>query len=176
MKNSKRKSYGIAMAIPLLCGVSAMAASPQPQPYHEWAKTPPLGWNSWDCFGTTVTELQTKEQADAMAEKLLPAGYNILTVDIQWYEPESKAHYYKPDATLEMDKYGRLTPGLKKFPSAANGNGFKNSRISCRKTNCYPPVAVKSNGCGRHLQGHWKSLRYPHHRHTADRPSYRRFP
>ncbi|MEP7144446.1 MAG: hypothetical protein ABI707_16290, partial [Ferruginibacter sp.] len=21
-----------------------------------WATTPPLGWNSWDCFGTTVTE------------------------------------------------------------------------------------------------------------------------
>ena len=93
--------------------------------YHNWAPTPPLGWNSWDCFGTTVTEQQIKEQADAMAKNLLPSGYKYLTVDIQWYEPESKGHAYDPKATLTMDEYGRLTPGLKKFPSAADGKGFK---------------------------------------------------
>jgi len=48
--------------------------------YHVWATTPPLGWNSWDCFGTTVTEQQIKEQADAMAKYLLPSGYNYLTI------------------------------------------------------------------------------------------------
>lgn len=93
--------------------------------YHAWATTPPLGWNSWDCFGTTVTEKQIKEQADAMAKYLLPSGYNYLTVDIQWYEPESKRHDYDPKAVLTMDEYGRLTPGLKKFPSAADDKGFK---------------------------------------------------
>ena len=93
--------------------------------YHQWASTPPLGWNSWDCFGTTVTEQQIKEQADAMAKYLLPSGYNYLTVDIQWYEPESKGHAYDPKAMLTMDEYGRLTPGLKKFPSVADGKGFK---------------------------------------------------
>lgn len=93
--------------------------------FHTWATTPPLGWNSWDCFGTTVTEKQIKEQADAMAKHLLPSGYKYLTVDIQWYEPESKGHAYDPKATLTMDKYGRLTPGLKKFPSAKDGKGFK---------------------------------------------------
>ena len=93
--------------------------------YHTWATTPPLGWNSWDCFGTTVTEQQIKEQADAMAKYLLPSGYKYLTVDIQWYEPEAKGHTYDPKAVLTMDEYGRLTPGLKKFPSAAEGKGFK---------------------------------------------------
>ena len=29
-----------------------------------------MGWNSWDIFGTTVTEQQVKDQADAMAEAL----------------------------------------------------------------------------------------------------------
>ncbi|HPS25556.1 MAG TPA: alpha-galactosidase, partial [Bacteroidales bacterium] len=43
----------------------------------------------------------------------------------QWYEPESKRHYYQPGAPLTMDEYGRLTPGIKKFPSAAGGKGFK---------------------------------------------------
>ena len=93
--------------------------------YHSFAPAPPLGWNSWDIFGTTVTEQQIKEQADAMAEHLLPSGYQYLTVDIQWYEPESKRHFYNPNAELTMDAYGRLTPGLKKFPSAAGGKGFK---------------------------------------------------
>jgi len=60
-----------------------------------------------------------------MARELLPHGYDILTVDIQWYEPESRGHSYNPRATLTMDEHGRLTPGLKKFPSAVNGQGFK---------------------------------------------------
>lgn len=98
----------------------------QEKPNHwQIAPTPPMGWNSWDIYGTTVTEQQIKEQADAMAKYLLPSGYKYLTVDIQWYEPQSKGHAYKPGAILQMDEYGRLTPGLTKFPSAANGVGFK---------------------------------------------------
>lgn len=93
--------------------------------YWQFAAKPVLGWNSWDVFGTTVTEKQIKEQADAMAANLLSSGYKYLTVDIQWYEPESKGHSYNPKAVLTMDEYGRLTPGLKKFPSAADGKGFK---------------------------------------------------
>ncbi|MDP4208845.1 MAG: NPCBM/NEW2 domain-containing protein [Bacteroidota bacterium] len=110
----------------LLIAVSFSALQAQNMPkYWQFAPKPVLGWNSWDCFGTTVTEQQVKEQADAMAKYLLPSGYNYLTVDIQWYEPEAKGHSYKPGALLTMDEYGRLTPGLKKFPSAADGKGFK---------------------------------------------------
>jgi alpha-galactosidase len=115
--------YTLTLVLALV--FSVVNAQTAAKKYHQWASTPPLGWNSWDCFGTTVTEQQIKEQADAMAKYLLPSGYNYLTVDIQWYEPESKGHAYDPKALLTMDKYGRLTPGLKKFPSAADGKGFK---------------------------------------------------
>ena len=108
----------------MMAGFSSINAQTNKN-FHTWATTPPLGWNSWDCFGTTVTEQQIKEQADAMAKQLLPSGYKYLTVDIQWYEPESKGHAYAPNAVLTMDEYGRLTPGLKKFPSAKDGKGFK---------------------------------------------------
>lgn len=108
----------------MMAGFSAIHAQTNIK-FHTWATTPPLGWNSWDCFGTTVTEQQIKEQADAMEKQLLPSGYKYLTVDIQWYEPESKGHSYTPNAALTMDEYGRLTPGLKKFPSAKDGKGFK---------------------------------------------------
>ena len=121
MKSGKRL---ILLFVCCIISVSAVLAQTKKN-YHTWATTPPLGWNSWDCFGTTVTEQQVKEQADAMAKFLLPSGYKYLTVDIQWYEPEAKGHAYDPNAVLTMDEYGRLTPGLKKFPSAADGKGFK---------------------------------------------------
>jgi hypothetical protein len=116
----------ITVLFTLLMAVSLFVANAQTKKnYHQWAVTPPLGWNSWDCFGTTVTEQQIKEQADAMVKYLLPSGYNYLTVDIEWYAPDSKGHAYDPKAIFTMDEYGRLTPGLKKFPSAADGKGFK---------------------------------------------------
>ena len=120
----KLKKSLVLLALCYAMGILSITAQTQKK-YHTWAPTPPLGWNSWDCFGTTVTEQQIKEQADAMAKYLLPSGYKYLTVDIQWYEPESKGHAYDPKALLTMDEYGRLTPGLKKFPSAADGKGFK---------------------------------------------------
>ncbi len=107
-----------------LIGISQVSAQENPS-YWKFAPKPPLGWNSWDVFGTTVTEKQVKEQADAMSANLLSSGYQYLTVDIQWYEPESQGHSYNPKAILTMDEYGRLTPGLKKFPSAVDGKGFK---------------------------------------------------
>jgi alpha-galactosidase len=91
----------------------------------KWAPTPPMGWNSWDCFGTTVTEQQTKANADYMAENLSKHGWQYIVVDIQWYEPAAKGWEYRPDAKLKMDAYGRLIPATNRFPSAASGSGFK---------------------------------------------------
>jgi hypothetical protein len=106
--------------------IAAAKTSPQANPPH-WnlAPTPPMGWNSWDCFGTTITEAQAKTQADAMAVHLKPHGWNFFTVDIQWYEPASRGHEYKTGAPLAMDEYSRLVPAPQKFPSATNGAGFK---------------------------------------------------
>jgi hypothetical protein len=105
---------------------SAAVLTAQSAPLHwKFAPTPPLGWNSWDCFGTTITETQAKAQADAMARELLPSGYKYFTVDIQWYEPGAEGHTYKEGAPLAMDEYSRLLPAPNKFPSATNGAGFK---------------------------------------------------
>ena len=51
------------------------------------AQTPPMGWNSWDCYGASVTEAEVLGNAAAMAEHLLPYGWEYCVVDIQWYEP-----------------------------------------------------------------------------------------
>jgi len=91
----------------------------------ELAATPPMGWNSWDAYGTTVTETEVKANADVMASGLKQYGWQYVVVDIQWYEPHAKAHGYRPNAKLEMDGNGRLVPALNRFPSSANGQGFK---------------------------------------------------
>lgn len=89
------------------------------------APTPPMGWNSWDCYGTTVTEAEVKANADYMAKKLKQHGWQYIVVDIQWSEPNAQAHGYRPGAELNMDQFGRLMPAVNRFPSSADGRGFK---------------------------------------------------
>ncbi len=89
------------------------------------APTPPMGWNSWDCYGPSVTEAEVKANADYMARHMKSFGWQYVVVDIQWYEPLAKAHGYRPNAELVMDSYGRLLPALNRFTSAAGGKGFK---------------------------------------------------
>ncbi len=121
------KPLAFALSLSLSLAASAYAASDASTApaFHSWAPTPPMGWNSWDNFATTVTEAQTKAQADYMAEHLKAHGWRYIVVDIQWYEPGAKSHDYRPDAVLTMDAHGRLTPALNRFPSAADGAGFK---------------------------------------------------
>jgi len=106
-------------------GVLAMAASSPAPDFWQWATTPPMGWNGWDSFATTVTEAQTKAQADVMAEQLKRFGWEYITVDIQWYEPNATGFDYRAGAKLVLDQWGRLLPATNRFPSAANGVGFK---------------------------------------------------
>jgi hypothetical protein len=104
---------------------AAVAGTPKSAASRPLAPTPPMGWNSWNSFATTITEAQALENARIMVDKLLPSGYNIFTVDIQWYEPNANSYTYRKDAELTMDEYGRLLPARNRFPSSANGKGFK---------------------------------------------------
>ena len=52
------------------------------------ALRPPMGWNSWDCFGSSVTEPEVIANAEYMAHHLLAHGWDTVVVDIQWYEPD----------------------------------------------------------------------------------------
>ena len=93
--------------------------------HHQYAQTPPLGWNSWDCYGATVREDEVKGNADYMAENLKEYGWEYVVVDIQWSEPDAVSSAYRPFVPLEMDEYSRLVPAENRFPSAKDGKGFK---------------------------------------------------
>ena len=84
-----------------------------------------MGWNSWDCYGASVTEAEVRGNASYMAEHLLAFGWEYVVVDIQWYEPGAVSSTYRPYVPLEMDAYSRLIPATNRFPSAADGVGFR---------------------------------------------------
>ena len=88
-------------------------------------KYPPMGWNSWDCYGASVTEDVVRQNADYMAEHLKPYGWEYVVVDIQWYQPEADDYDYKSFPNNLLDDWGRHIPAANRFPSAANGAGFK---------------------------------------------------
>ena len=52
-------------------------------------KKPPMGWNSYDYYDTTVNEEQVRENADYMAAHLKEYGWEYVVVDIAWYSYEA---------------------------------------------------------------------------------------
>lgn len=96
---------------------------------NQFAKVPPMGWNSYDYYDTTVTEEQVKANADYMAKNLKPFGWEYIVVDIQWYAHNAGSmrsqFQYIPFSELEMDEYSRLLPDPARFPSSAGNAGFR---------------------------------------------------
>lgn len=91
------------------------------------AERPPMGWNSWICFGTSVTENEVKANADFMSEHLLESGWEYIIIDAGWYAPGMvKLEQYLSDEPEQLiDKYGRLIVDTEKYPSSINGKGLK---------------------------------------------------
>jgi hypothetical protein len=94
-----------------------------------FAKTPPMGWNSYDYYDTTVNEAEVKANAEYMAEHLKSHGYEYVVVDIQWSDPDAgtdrKNCQYINFSHFNMDEYSRQLPAENRFPSSKNGAGFR---------------------------------------------------
>lgn len=94
---------------------------------NDFAVTPPMGWNSYDYYNTSVTEEQVRANADFMAKHLKAFGWEYVVVDIEWYSNDAGTNpnfQYIPFGDDEMDEYGRLIPSPNRFPSSADGKGF----------------------------------------------------
>ena len=90
------------------------------------ALTPPMGWNSWDCYGPSVNEEQLLGNAQYMAEHLKEFGWEYVCCDIQWSEPTAGkvSPYYVPFAWLTLDEYGRQLPAVERLPLRRGGQGI----------------------------------------------------
>ncbi|HEU6447584.1 MAG TPA: putative Ig domain-containing protein [Verrucomicrobiae bacterium] len=78
------------------------------------ALTPPMGWNSWNCFAGDVSEDKVKRAADAMIKSgLVNHGWTYINVDDFWQN-----HRDSKDPTLHgpfRDKKGNIVPNSR-FP------------------------------------------------------------
>jgi len=91
----------------------------------KWAPTPPMGWNSWDCYGAGIWQDDVMANIDYMDKNLKAHGWQYITIDIQWYEPLAHTETYRPGAALVSDANGRLHPAPNRFPLTADTGSFK---------------------------------------------------
>ena len=87
------------------------------------AATPPMGWNSWDSYGLTIDEADYRANARTLAS-IKQYGWKYAVVDEGWYmaDPNGKD---RSEKDFQIDSNGLLVPALDRFPSAADGSGFK---------------------------------------------------
>src|ERR1041385_5669755 len=89
------------------------------------AQTPPMGWNSWDGYGATVNEDQVKGNAKWVSDHLKEFGWQYVVVDMEWFVTNPTPEGNSKTSQYSLDESGRYTPAVNRFPSAANGAGFK---------------------------------------------------
>jgi alpha-galactosidase len=84
------------------------------------AKTPPMGWNSWNAFHTHIDEQQIKDVADAMvSDGLKDAGYKYLIIDDAWLNMQRNSK-----GQLEGDAQ-RFPDGIKALAEYIHSKGLK---------------------------------------------------
>jgi alpha-galactosidase len=93
--------------------ISTETSIPKPDPippppirdvaYNGLAKTPPMGWSSWNSLGCRINDRVIREIADALVSTgLKDAGYTYLNIDDCWQG--------------ERDRNGVLQPDPERFP------------------------------------------------------------
>ncbi len=84
--------------------LSITAISVHAQKFERLAKTPPMGWNSWNKFGCDINETIIKEIADAMVSNgMKSAGYQYIVIDDCWQ--------------IGRDSLGNIIADPERFPS-----------------------------------------------------------
>ncbi len=82
------------------------------------AATPPMGWNSWDAYGLTITEAQFKANVEVQREKLLPFGWRYAVIDEGWFFENPEDRPTPEKLRYAIDPHGRYVPVPARFPSA----------------------------------------------------------
>jgi hypothetical protein len=98
---------------------------PAAAPANLLAPTPPMGWNSWDSFGTTVSEADFRENTEFLADHLKSFGWQYAVVDMEWFVTNPTPEGNSKTSEYSFDDYGRYVPAPKRFPSSVGGAGFK---------------------------------------------------
>ncbi|ADW68789.1 glycoside hydrolase family 27 protein [Granulicella tundricola] len=106
-----------ALALTLICSPLASA-----QANKTLAAQPPMGWNSWDAYGLTITESQFRDNVDVLAKTLKPFGWNYAVIDEGWFLKNPLDRGTPDKLAYQIDANGRYIPVPARFPSALINN------------------------------------------------------
>src|SRR5919204_2104111 len=96
----KYSARRLAVVLTVACAAACVAQ----QPANMLARTPPMGWNSWNHFGCNVSAELIRGVADAMATNgMRDAGYRYVVIDDCWQ--------------VARDKNGRIVADSARFPT-----------------------------------------------------------
>ncbi len=118
-RNGAPKFFTVAMvfsALLLLGGAASAQSSAHAKA--QLAQTPPMGWNSWDSYGLRINEEQFRANADVLAAKLKPSGYQYAVIDEGWYMFNPQDRPRPQLLKYSIDANGRFIPVPERFPSA----------------------------------------------------------
>ena len=123
----------LCTAMALLLSAVSLSAQEDMATFRTWAQTPPMGWNSWDCYYSSVTEKEVLQNAQYLVDHdLVKYGWEYVVVDIRWYcnHPSLGGGNYnqRGDQDYVLDEYGRYLPSPTRFPSVmveGRNEGFK---------------------------------------------------
>jgi len=125
----------------LLWLVLALAAVPaSAQKFAELARTPPMGWNSWNHYGCEIDEGLIRGTADAMvANGMRDAGYVYVNIDDCWQGERDADGFLQPDPQ-------RFPSGIKALADYVHARGLK--------LGIYSDAGAKTCGGRAGSQGH----------------------
>jgi alpha-galactosidase len=117
----RRLKTMLAAALLLLSGTAAILSAATAQALENGvARTPPMGWNSWNTFGCNINETLIRQMADAIVNSgMRDLGYQYVVVDDCWFNPNrDSAGNLQGDAS-------RFPSGMKALGDYLHGKGLK---------------------------------------------------
>jgi alpha-galactosidase len=96
----------------------AQLSGPKHSAETELAPRPPMGWNSWDAYGLTITEAQFRDNVAVLAKTLKEFGWNYAVIDEGWFLKNPRERETPDKLAYELDANGRYIPVPARFPSA----------------------------------------------------------
>lgn len=111
----------IAAGVLLFSGIPAVVGAPAAHALENGvARTPPMGWNSWNTFGCNINETLIRQMADAIVSSgMRDLGYRYVVVDDCWFNPNRDSA-----GNLQGDP-GRFPSGMKALGDHLHGKGLK---------------------------------------------------
>lgn len=112
-----RRLPGLVLLLIVAAALRVTAETPAP--------TPPMGWNSWDAYGLSLTEDDLRANMIVLDAQLKDFGWHYIVVGPGWYITNPEDAATPENLQYFVNARGQYEPAPGRFPSSANGVGFR---------------------------------------------------